>query len=104
MGLYASQKMFSLHEMIDLTMKGIAGLMPLALLMLMAFAIVNVCKDLETGSVCRRDHQVMADTVPGTASRIPDELFHCIFDRYVVGHFWHHDRDRGADGPGTGSQ
>ena len=49
MGLYASQKMFSLHEMIDLTMKGIAGLMPLALLMLMAFAIVNVCKDLETG-------------------------------------------------------
>lgn len=47
--LYAAQGMFKLHEMVDLTMKGIAGLMPLALLMLMAFAIVNVCKDLETG-------------------------------------------------------
>jgi Na+/H+ antiporter NhaC len=47
--LYAAQGMFTLHEMVDLTMKGIAGLMPLALLMLMAFAIVNVCKDLETG-------------------------------------------------------
>jgi Na+/H+ antiporter NhaC len=47
--LYRAQGMFKLHEMVDLTMKGIAGLMPLALLMLMAFAIVNVCKDLETG-------------------------------------------------------
>ena len=41
--------MFSLKETVELIMKGIAGLMPLALLMLMAFAIVNVCKDLETG-------------------------------------------------------
>jgi len=47
--LYASQGLFKLHEMVDLTMKGISGLMPLALLMLMAFAMVNVCKSLETG-------------------------------------------------------
>jgi tetracycline resistance efflux pump len=47
--LYATQRLFKLHEMVDLTMKGISGLMPLALLMLMAFAIVNVCRELETG-------------------------------------------------------
>jgi tetracycline resistance efflux pump len=47
--LYAAQRMFKLHEMVDLTMKGISGLMPLALLMLLAFAMVNVCKNLETG-------------------------------------------------------
>jgi len=47
--LYGAQRLFKLHEMVDLTMKGISGLMPLALLMLMAFAMVNVCKSLETG-------------------------------------------------------
>jgi len=47
--LYAVQRIFKLHEMVDLTMKGISGLMPLALLMLLAFAMVNVCKSLETG-------------------------------------------------------
>ena len=47
--LYSAQRIFSVKEMVDLTMKGIQGLMPLALLMLLAFAIVNVCKNLETG-------------------------------------------------------
>lgn len=47
--LYAAQRMFSLPETVDLTMKGIAGLMPLALLMLFAFAIVAVCRELQTG-------------------------------------------------------
>lgn len=47
--LYMWQRMFDLSEIVDLTMKGIAGLMPLALLMLLAFAIVAVCRDLETG-------------------------------------------------------
>ncbi|MDX1408878.1 MAG: Na+/H+ antiporter NhaC family protein, partial [Saprospiraceae bacterium] len=49
MGIYLVQGFFKMVEMVDLTMKGIAGLMPLALLMLMAFAIVAVCKDLGTG-------------------------------------------------------
>lgn len=47
--LYIVQGLFNMVEMVDLTMKGIAGLMPLALLMLMAFAIVAICKELETG-------------------------------------------------------
>ena len=47
--MYRAQNIFKVKEMVDLTMKGIAGLMPLALLMLMAFAIVNVCRELNTG-------------------------------------------------------
>lgn len=47
--LYAFQKMFSLKEYVDLTMKGISEMMPLALLMLMAFAISAVCRELQTG-------------------------------------------------------
>ena len=46
---YRVQGIMKMKEMIDLTLKGIAGLMPLALLMLMAFAIGAVCKQLGTG-------------------------------------------------------
>jgi len=46
---YKAKGIFSLKELIDLTMKGIAGLMPLALLMMFAFAISTVCKELHTG-------------------------------------------------------
>lgn len=48
--LYAAQRMFTLREYADLTMKGIAEMMPLALLMLFAFAISSVCRELETGA------------------------------------------------------
>ncbi len=47
---YRIQKIFKLKEIVDLTMKGIAGLMPLALLMMFAFAISAVCKELHTGN------------------------------------------------------
>lgn len=47
--LYAIQGMFSLKEQIDLIFKGISGLMPIALLLLFAFAIGTVCKELHTG-------------------------------------------------------
>ncbi len=47
--MYRTQKIFKLNEIIDLTFKGIGGLIPLALLMMMAFAIGKVCRDLGTG-------------------------------------------------------
>ena len=47
--LYTSQKVFSFKETIDLIFKGISGLIPLALLMMLAFAIGAVCKNLGTG-------------------------------------------------------
>ncbi|MBU0561804.1 MAG: sodium:solute symporter [Bacteroidetes bacterium] len=47
--LYTSQKIFTFKETIDLIFKGISGLIPLALLMMLAFAIGNVCKVLGTG-------------------------------------------------------
>ncbi len=46
---YRVKGIFSLKEIMDLTLKGIAGLMPLALLMMFAFAISSVCKELNTG-------------------------------------------------------
>jgi Na+/H+ antiporter NhaC len=47
--MYRIQKLFKLGEIIDLTFKGVGGLIPLALLMMLAFAIGKVCKDLGTG-------------------------------------------------------
>jgi len=47
--LYTSQKIFTFAETIELIFKGIGGLIPLALLMMLAFAIGTVCKELGTG-------------------------------------------------------
>ncbi len=47
--LYTWQRIFKFQEFIDLAFKGIGGLIPLALLMMLAFAIGNVCKELGTG-------------------------------------------------------
>lgn len=46
---YWIQGIFKITESVDIVLKGISGLMPLALLMLFAFAIGAVCKELKTG-------------------------------------------------------
>ncbi|MCF6222559.1 MAG: sodium:solute symporter [Flavobacteriaceae bacterium] len=47
--LYRAQGIMKLKEMVDLVLKGISELMPLALLMLLAFAISDACNQLGTG-------------------------------------------------------
>jgi len=47
--LYRAQRIFKLPDLIELTFKGVGGLIPLALLMMLAFAIGKVCRDLGTG-------------------------------------------------------
>ncbi|MCB0670113.1 MAG: sodium:solute symporter, partial [Saprospiraceae bacterium] len=47
--LYSLQGIFDLKENVDIVFKGISGLMPIALLLLFAFAIGTVCKELQTG-------------------------------------------------------
>lgn len=47
--MYFIQGIMRPKEMVSLTLKGISELMPLALLMLLAFAIGDACKTLETG-------------------------------------------------------
>jgi Na+/H+ antiporter NhaC len=47
--LYRIQKIAKITEMFDWVLKGISEMMPLALLMLLAFAISRVTKDLGTG-------------------------------------------------------
>lgn len=49
MVLYRAQGIMKIKEMIDLILKGISELMPLALLMLLAFAISDACNQLGTG-------------------------------------------------------
>ncbi|MCB0587860.1 MAG: sodium:solute symporter, partial [Phaeodactylibacter sp.] len=49
MVLYGLQGIMKMKEMVDLTLKGISGMMPLALLMMLAFAIGAVCKEMGTG-------------------------------------------------------
>ncbi|KAA3617734.1 MAG: sodium:solute symporter [Calditrichaeota bacterium] len=47
--MYRTQKLFKMKELIELAFKGIGGLIPLALLMMLAFAIGKVSKDLGAG-------------------------------------------------------
>jgi len=49
MVLYRVQGIMNMHKMVELILKGISELMPLALLMLLAFSISNVCNNLGTG-------------------------------------------------------
>lgn len=47
--LYSYQGFFNLKEHTDIIVRGVSGLMPIALLLLFAFAIGNLCKELGTG-------------------------------------------------------
>lgn len=47
--LYRSQGIMRTKEMVDLVLKGISELMPLALLMMLAFAISDACNQMGTG-------------------------------------------------------
>ena len=49
MVLYSFQRIFSLQELVKLTTKGMSEMLPLALVLLLAFAISNVCAELQTG-------------------------------------------------------
>jgi Na+/H+ antiporter NhaC len=47
--LYKAQNLFSLSEQVDLFFKGVGGLMPMAILLVLAFAIGATCRELGTG-------------------------------------------------------
>ncbi len=47
--LYKAQDIFGIREMVELALEGVTTLLPLALLMILAFAIGAVCKELQTG-------------------------------------------------------
>lgn len=53
--LYKAQGLLGIREMFDISLKGMAGMVPLAILMALAFALGSLCKDLGTG-------QYVADT------------------------------------------
>src|SRR5690606_26730171 len=47
--LYLTQRILSLHEIMDLILKGAGGLVPMATIMILAFAINATCNELGTG-------------------------------------------------------
>lgn len=47
--LYKSQRLLSIKEMVDLSLKGMSGMVSLAILMVFAFALGSLCKELKTG-------------------------------------------------------
>ncbi len=49
MGLSKAQGIMGIREMVDVVLKGMSGMVPLALLMVFAFALGDLCGDLGTG-------------------------------------------------------
>jgi len=47
--LYLAQRIMTLHEVVDLVLKGAGGLVPMATIMMLAFAINATCNELGTG-------------------------------------------------------
>ena len=47
--MFSFKKIFTIKESTDLILRGISGLIPMAVLMILAFAIGNVCRELGTG-------------------------------------------------------
>jgi len=48
--LYRAQGIFTFHEIMDLVLKGAGGLVPMAAIMMLAFAIGSTCSELGTGA------------------------------------------------------
>lgn len=48
-GLYKAQRIMGIKEMVDLSLKGMSGMVSLAILMVFAFALGSLCKELKTG-------------------------------------------------------
>lgn len=59
--LYKAQGILGIRDMFDLSLKGMSGMVPLAILMVLAFALGTLCKDLGTG-------QYVADVAKGFIS------------------------------------
>lgn len=58
------QRILSLKEVMDLTLKGVAGLVPLAILMTLAFSIGDTCRTLGTGEyVASLSREFLSPTV-----------------------------------------
>jgi len=49
MGLYKAQGLLGIKEMVDLSLKGMSGMVSLAILMVFAFTLGSLCKELKTG-------------------------------------------------------
>lgn len=47
--LYKAQGLLGIKEMVDLSLKGMSGMVSLAILMVFAFALGSLCKELKTG-------------------------------------------------------
>lgn len=79
-----AQRILTLSEVSDLVVKGIAGLIPVNLLLVSAYAIGGVCKDLETGQYVAR---VFSDVLPAWLLPLVIFLITCVIS-FSTGSSW----------------
>jgi len=82
--LYKVQRIFSLKEILDLVLKGIGGLIPMGLLMVLAFALGSVCDAIGTGPYVA---QLASATLP-PALIIPLVFLIACFISFATGTSW----------------
>jgi tetracycline resistance efflux pump len=82
--LYKVQRIFSLKEILDLVLKGIGGLIPMGLLMVLAFTLGSVCDAIGTGPYVAR---LASATLP-PALIIPLVFLIACFISFATGTSW----------------
>ena len=82
--LYKVQRIFTLKETLDLVLKGIGGLIPMGLLMVLAFTLGSVCDKLGTGPYVA---QLASTTLP-PALIIPLVFLIACFISFATGTSW----------------
>jgi tetracycline resistance efflux pump len=102
--LYRVQGILPIKEYVDTVLKGAAALVPLAVLMVFAFAIGHLCRyELKTGDYVARVGQQGLARVAGAGLRVRDFLFHRVFNRHQLRHVCDHAGHRVA-GRGCGGR
>jgi tetracycline resistance efflux pump len=82
--LYKVQRIFTLKEILDLILKGVGGLIPMGLLMVLAFALGSVCDKMGTGPYVA---QLASATLP-PALVIPLVFLIACFISFATGTSW----------------
>ena len=96
------QRGATLDELTRTGLKGAGGLMPLALILLLALALGSVARTLGAGRVRGAGDRGRAAARALPAARVPGRRRDRVFDRVQLGHLRHHAAHRGARGGDVG--
>ena len=97
-GMSVGQRIFTVQEAIDITMRGIGGLVPVLVLIVMAFALGATTRELQAGRIPGELDRRHAEPNPFTPSPLRDVGRHGLRDRNLLGDLRHHAPHRRPDG------